>query len=117
MSDFRHMFPETDEEVIEAVLRANNGMVDATIDQLLTMNIDADLNEDDDLSDHILMSVERDVQQSQHVQPSQGLKRSGRETKHNKVEKITVTLIKEKQKWQNVFSLEVSYELDLTSSW
>ncbi|XP_055862402.1 CUE domain-containing protein 1-like isoform X2 [Biomphalaria glabrata] len=84
MSDFRHMFPETDEEVIEAVLRANNGMVDATIDQLLTMNIDADLNEDDDLSDHILMSVERDVQQSQHVQPSQGLKRSGRETKHNK---------------------------------
>ncbi|KAK0047718.1 CUE domain-containing protein 1 isoform X1 [Biomphalaria pfeifferi] len=84
MSDFRHMFPETDEEVIEAVLRANNGMVDATIDQLLTMNIDADLNEDDDLSDHILMSVERDVQQSQHVQPVQGLKRSGRETKHNK---------------------------------
>ena len=42
MSDFRHMFPETEEDVIEAVLRANNGMVDATIDQLLTMNIDTD---------------------------------------------------------------------------
>ncbi|CAL1543915.1 unnamed protein product [Lymnaea stagnalis] len=60
MSDFRHMFPETDEEVIEAVLRANNGMVDATIDQLLTMNIDAEINEDDDLPDHILLSVEKD---------------------------------------------------------
>ncbi|KAH9525740.1 hypothetical protein Btru_002232 [Bulinus truncatus] len=82
MSDFRHMFPETDEEVIEAVLRANNGMVDATIDQLLTMNIDADLNDDDDLSDHILMSVERDVQQSQH--PIPGTKRPGRETKSGK---------------------------------
>ena len=40
MSDFRHMFPNMDEEVIEAVLRANNGAVDETIDQLLTMNID-----------------------------------------------------------------------------
>ena len=40
MSDFRHMFPNMDEEVIEAVLRANNGAVDETIDQLLTMNVD-----------------------------------------------------------------------------
>ena len=38
MSDFRDMFPNMDEEVIEAVLRANNGAVDETIDQLLTMN-------------------------------------------------------------------------------
>ena len=40
MSDFRHMFPNMDEEVIEAVLRANNGAVDETIDQLLTMTVD-----------------------------------------------------------------------------
>lgn len=38
MNDFRTMFPEIEEDVIEAVLRANNGVVDATIDQLLTMN-------------------------------------------------------------------------------
>jgi hypothetical protein len=40
MGDFRVMFPNMDEEIIEAVLRANNGAVDATIDQLLTMNVD-----------------------------------------------------------------------------
>ncbi|RUS70317.1 hypothetical protein EGW08_021923 [Elysia chlorotica] len=94
MSDFCYMFPETDEEVIEAVLRANNGMVDATIDQLLTMNIDADVNDDDDLSDKILQTLERDLQQQQ-TQPSHtsqinaaglpvhqlGSRRSGRESK------------------------------------
>ncbi|CAH1801840.1 unnamed protein product [Owenia fusiformis] len=42
MHDFRAMFPNMDEEVIEAVLRANNGAVDETIDQLLTMNVDFD---------------------------------------------------------------------------
>lgn len=40
MSDFKTMFPEMDEDVIEVVLRANNGAVDATIDQLLTMSTD-----------------------------------------------------------------------------
>lgn len=40
MNDFKHMFPTLDREVIEAVLRANNGLVDATIDQLLSMGID-----------------------------------------------------------------------------
>lgn len=40
MSDFKQMFPTLDDEVIEAVLRANDGAVDATIDQLLTMTID-----------------------------------------------------------------------------
>ncbi len=45
MSDFRHMFPNMDEEVIEAVLRANNGAVDETIDQLLTMNVDCTTDE------------------------------------------------------------------------
>lgn len=38
MSDFKHMFPDMEEDVIEAVLRANNGVVDATIDQLLQIN-------------------------------------------------------------------------------
>lgn len=38
MNDFKNMFPEMEEDVIEAVLRANNGVVDATIDQLLQMN-------------------------------------------------------------------------------
>lgn len=37
MKDFKNMFPDLDDEVIEAVLRANNGLVDATIDQLLSM--------------------------------------------------------------------------------
>ena len=37
MSDFKNMFPSIDVDVIEMVLRANNGLVDATVDQLLTM--------------------------------------------------------------------------------
>ena len=86
MSDFCYMFPETDEEVIEAVLRANNGMVDATIDQLLTMNIDAEVNDDDDLSDKILQTLERDLQQQQTQSPhlsqnAAGSRRAGRESK------------------------------------
>lgn len=40
MSDFHQMFPTMEDDVIEAVLRANDGAVDATIDQLLTMSID-----------------------------------------------------------------------------
>lgn len=44
MSDFKSMFPTLDDEVIEAVLRANDGAVDATIDQLLTMTIDEDMS-------------------------------------------------------------------------
>ena len=34
------MFPSMDMDVIETVLRANNGAVDATIDQLLTLTED-----------------------------------------------------------------------------
>lgn len=44
MNDFKHMFPTLDRDVIEAVLRANNGLVDATIDQLLSMGIDMEGN-------------------------------------------------------------------------
>lgn len=44
MQDFKTMFPEMDHDVIEEVLRANQGAVDATIDQLLAMSTD-NLNE------------------------------------------------------------------------
>jgi len=40
MADFKAMFPMMDDEIIEAVLRANWGAVDETIDQLLTMSCD-----------------------------------------------------------------------------
>lgn len=40
MSDFKTMFPDMECGVIEAVLRANQGAVDATIDQLLAMSTD-----------------------------------------------------------------------------
>lgn len=40
MSDFKIMFPDMDRDVIEAVLRANQGAVDQTIDQLLAMSTD-----------------------------------------------------------------------------
>ncbi|KAI5625699.1 CUE domain-containing protein 1 isoform X1, partial [Silurus asotus] len=49
MEDFKTMFPSMDYEVIECVLRSNNGAVDATIDQLLQMSIDD--NGSDDSSD------------------------------------------------------------------
>ncbi|XP_033628116.1 CUE domain-containing protein 1-like isoform X1 [Asterias rubens] len=40
MADFKTMFPTMDKDVIETVLRANNGAVDVTIDQLLTLAAD-----------------------------------------------------------------------------
>ncbi len=40
MTDFRVMFPDMDADVIEAVLRSNQGAVDATIDHLLAMSAD-----------------------------------------------------------------------------
>ncbi|CAG0898910.1 unnamed protein product [Darwinula stevensoni] len=45
MMDFKTMFPEVEAQVIEAVLRANDGVVDATIDQLLTMTSDSQKKE------------------------------------------------------------------------
>lgn len=46
MEDFKTMFPNMDYDIIECVLRANNGAVDATIDQLLQMNLDGSYYED-----------------------------------------------------------------------
>ncbi|KAM9320167.1 CUE domain-containing protein 1 [Gastrophryne carolinensis] len=46
MEDFKTMFPNMEYDIIECVLRANNGAVDATIDQLLQMNLD-DVGYDD----------------------------------------------------------------------
>ena len=47
MTDFKVMFPDMDAEVIEAVLRANNGAVDITIDHLLAMSADNETKEQD----------------------------------------------------------------------
>lgn len=51
MEDFKTMFPSMDYEVIECVLRSNNGAVDATIDQLLQMSIDGGGSDDSSDSD------------------------------------------------------------------
>ncbi|XP_061638942.1 CUE domain-containing protein 1b isoform X2 [Phyllopteryx taeniolatus] len=51
MEDFKIMFPTMDYEVIECVLRSNNGAVDATIDQLLQMSIDGQTSEESSDSD------------------------------------------------------------------
>ncbi|XP_051966565.1 CUE domain-containing protein 1-like [Xyrauchen texanus] len=51
MEDFKTMFPSMDYEVIECVLRANNGAVDTTIDQLLQMSIDGQGSDDSSDSD------------------------------------------------------------------
>lgn len=51
MEDFRTMFPSVDYEVIECVLRSNNGAVDATIDQLLQMSVDGRGSDDSSDSD------------------------------------------------------------------
>lgn len=51
MADFKNMFPDMDRDVIEAVLRANQGAVDATIDQLLAMSTDNQL-----LNNHLLQN-------------------------------------------------------------
>ncbi|XP_077397592.1 CUE domain-containing protein 1b isoform X2 [Festucalex cinctus] len=51
MEDFKIMFPTMDYEVIECVLRSNNGAVDATIDQLLQMSVDGQASDDSSDSD------------------------------------------------------------------
>ncbi|XP_077468112.1 CUE domain-containing protein 1b isoform X2 [Stigmatopora argus] len=51
MEDFKIMFPTIDYQVIECVLRSNNGAVDATIDQLLQMSLDGKASDDSSDSD------------------------------------------------------------------
>lgn len=51
MEDFKTMFPSMDCEVIECVLRSNNGAVDATIDQLLQMSVGGQCSDDSSDSD------------------------------------------------------------------
>ncbi|XP_041850586.1 CUE domain-containing protein 1-like [Melanotaenia boesemani] len=51
MEDFKTMFPSMDYEVIECVLRSNNGAVDTTIDQLLQMSIEGQGSDDSSDSD------------------------------------------------------------------
>uniref|UniRef100_A0A8D0G4I8 CUE domain containing 1 n=1 Tax=Sphenodon punctatus TaxID=8508 RepID=A0A8D0G4I8_SPHPU len=51
MEDFKTMFPNMDYDIIECVLRANNGAVDSTIDQLLQMNLDGSGYDDSSDSD------------------------------------------------------------------
>ncbi|XP_039531654.1 CUE domain-containing protein 1a isoform X3 [Pimephales promelas] len=46
MDDFKTMFPSMEHEVIECVLRANQGAVDSTIDQLLQMSLDSQATDD-----------------------------------------------------------------------
>ena len=46
MTDFKIMFPDMPEDIIEAVLRSNKGVVDATIDELLRI---ASQNNPDDI--------------------------------------------------------------------
>ena len=57
MYHFRKMFPKFDPDVIETVLRSNQGAVDRTIDQLLTMSSDFETYEPQstsivDMSEH-----------------------------------------------------------------
>ena len=42
MSDFQTMFPHIEKDIIEAVLRSNDGVVQTTIDQLLVLSETAD---------------------------------------------------------------------------
>lgn len=51
MEDFKTMFPNMEYDIIECVLRANNGAVDATIDQLLQMSLDGGGYDDSSDSD------------------------------------------------------------------
>lgn len=59
MEDFKTMFPSMDYEVIECVLRSNNGAVDATIDQLLQMSIEGRSDDSSDSDDSIPPEVSR----------------------------------------------------------
>ncbi|XP_067288718.1 CUE domain-containing protein 1a isoform X2 [Pseudorasbora parva] len=58
MDDFKTMFPSMEHEVIECVLRANQGAVDSTIDQLLQMSLDSQATDDSsDSEDSIPLEI------------------------------------------------------------
>ncbi|XP_044143350.1 CUE domain-containing protein 1 [Bufo gargarizans] len=58
MEDFKTMFPNMEYDIIECVLRANNGAVDATIDQLLQMNLhDGTFDDSSDSDDSIPQEI------------------------------------------------------------
>lgn len=45
MYHFKKMFPKLESDVIEAILRSNQGQVDKTLDQLLSITLDSELDE------------------------------------------------------------------------
>lgn len=72
MEDFKTMFPNMDYDIIECVLRANNGAVDATIDQLLQMNLDSSGCDDSSDSEDSIPPEVLLTGGSQHVAMSGG---------------------------------------------
>ncbi|XP_063983695.1 CUE domain-containing protein 1 isoform X2 [Diachasmimorpha longicaudata] len=71
MADFKNMFPQMDDDVIEAVLRSNQGAVDTTIDQLLAMSTDnenekirSELEQSEDPNSPKISKTEARVQKS-----------------------------------------------------
>ena len=69
MSDFQTMFPHIDKDVIEAVLRANDGVVQTTIDQLLVLS---ETTEEDDQTTDVshLPGYHESQNQDQELPPS-----------------------------------------------
>ncbi|KAK9503790.1 hypothetical protein O3M35_010273 [Rhynocoris fuscipes] len=70
MADFKIMFPAMDDDVIEAVLRSNQGAVDATIDQLLSMSSD---NENEKIRNELeldqILETEEQTPETQNEPP------------------------------------------------
>ena len=59
------MFPDMEAEVIEAVLSANNGAVDATVDHLLAMTPDNKQPEDIEASTEVRYTQEASIRINQ----------------------------------------------------
>lgn len=91
MADFKTMFPDMDDEVIEAVLRANQGAVDATIDQLLAMTTD---NENEKLRNEIeqkeTLAVIPPVSASTETSPARSPNRSPQQVQNTEIAMRTV---------------------------
>ncbi|XP_046740773.1 CUE domain-containing protein 1 [Diprion similis] len=71
MADFKNMFPQMDDDVIEAVLRSNQGAVDTTIDQLLAMSTD---NENEKIRSEIEQSEDSSEDNQAKIEPCKSLK-------------------------------------------